>query len=211
MRPAVAELTTMPALTKSRAATGCDANNGIAITNATAAFFMASSFHANKQAGGTNGCHKPCVLELHPLFMLLKHICAPSRFKEHSCPAERYWPSEPLPPGTEFSAARLRDWMVGATGIEPVTPSMSTRCSPAELRALKSSNGAGMGPYIGSGAGRQGCFGNGPGANQAASNLFTSLTNSRKCTGLDSTFAFFGASESEFRATAARSEERRVG
>jgi hypothetical protein len=26
-------------------------------------------------------------------------------------------------------------WMVGATGIEPVTPSMSTRCSPAELRA----------------------------------------------------------------------------
>ena len=26
--------------------------------------------------------------------------------------------------------------MVGATGIEPVTPSMSTRCSPAELRAL---------------------------------------------------------------------------
>jgi hypothetical protein len=27
--------------------------------------------------------------------------------------------------------------MVGATGIEPVTPSMSTRCSPAELRALE--------------------------------------------------------------------------
>ena len=26
--------------------------------------------------------------------------------------------------------------LVGATGIEPVTPSMSTRCSPAELRAL---------------------------------------------------------------------------
>ena len=25
--------------------------------------------------------------------------------------------------------------MVGTTGIEPVTPSMSTRCSPAELRA----------------------------------------------------------------------------
>src|SRR3979411_2095253 len=25
--------------------------------------------------------------------------------------------------------------MVGATGIEPVTPSMSTRCPPAELRA----------------------------------------------------------------------------
>src|SRR5438067_12985089 len=28
-------------------------------------------------------------------------------------------------------------WVVGATGIEAVTPSMSTRCSPAELRALK--------------------------------------------------------------------------
>ena len=26
--------------------------------------------------------------------------------------------------------------MVGGTGIEPVTPSMSTRCSPAELTAL---------------------------------------------------------------------------
>ena len=25
-------------------------------------------------------------------------------------------------------------WVVDATGIEPVTPSMSTRCSPAELR-----------------------------------------------------------------------------
>ena len=25
--------------------------------------------------------------------------------------------------------------MVGTTGIEPVTPSMSTKCSPAELRA----------------------------------------------------------------------------
>ncbi len=25
--------------------------------------------------------------------------------------------------------------MVGATGIEPVTPSMSRKCSPAELRA----------------------------------------------------------------------------
>ena len=32
------------------------------------------------------------------------------------------------------SAVR-KDRMVGATGIEPVTPSMSTRCSPAELRA----------------------------------------------------------------------------
>ena len=30
-----------------------------------------------------------------------------------------------------------RVWVVGATGIEPVTPSMSTRFSPAELRALR--------------------------------------------------------------------------
>ena len=37
---------------------------------------------------------------------------------------------------TTVSAVR-EDWLVGATGIEPVTPSMSTRCSPAELRALK--------------------------------------------------------------------------
>src|SRR6266850_7904535 len=44
--------------------------------------------------------------------------------------------------------------MVGATGIEPVTPSMSTRCSPAELRALKTLNDV-LGPYIGSKAGRQ--------------------------------------------------------
>ena len=29
-----------------------------------------------------------------------------------------------------------RVWVVGATGIEPVTPSMSRRCSSAELRAL---------------------------------------------------------------------------
>ncbi len=28
--------------------------------------------------------------------------------------------------------------MVGATGIEPVTPSVSGRCSPAELRARSS-------------------------------------------------------------------------
>lgn len=34
--------------------------------------------------------------------------------------------------------------MVGTTGIEPVTPSMSTRCSPAELRALK---GPGFSPF----------------------------------------------------------------
>jgi hypothetical protein len=28
-------------------------------------------------------------------------------------------------------------WVVGATGIEPVTPSMSRKCSPAELRARR--------------------------------------------------------------------------
>src|SRR5258707_1490544 len=50
------------------------------------------------------------------------------------------------------------DWMVGATGIEPVTPSMSTRGSPAELRALRL-RGDGFGPYIGSKAGRQGRLG----------------------------------------------------
>ena len=31
--------------------------------------------------------------------------------------------------------------MVGATGIEPVTPAMSRRCSPAELRAHPSPGG----------------------------------------------------------------------
>ena len=30
--------------------------------------------------------------------------------------------------------------MVGATGIEPVTPSMSRKCSPAELRAPPTEN-----------------------------------------------------------------------
>jgi hypothetical protein len=72
--------------------------------------------------------------------------------------------------------------VVGATGIEPVTPSMSTRCSPAELRALKPNDGSG--PYIGSKAGRQGCSAGAlelsGGLNQAASILFTSLTNSRR-------------------------------
>src|SRR3954452_1011112 len=93
--------------------------------------------------------------------------------------------------------------MVGATGIEPVTPSMSTRCSPAELRALRLPDG--WRPYIGSAAGRQGCLAAGGERclDQAASILFTSLTNSRRWTGFDSTFAFLGASESEFSATAA--------
>src|SRR6266849_3239315 len=53
------------------------------------------------------------------------------------------WPE--IPAETPyFESYRKRavcgDWMVGATGIEPVTPSMSTRCSPAELRALERSD-----------------------------------------------------------------------
>ncbi len=46
--------------------------------------------------------------------------------------------------------------MVDVTGIEPVTPSMSTRCSPAELhvramlsRAAEASQGAGRRGYNG--------------------------------------------------------------
>lgn len=42
----------------------------------------------------------------------------------------------------EFRAAdrikRMQEAMVGTTGIEPVTPAMSRRCSPAELRARSS-------------------------------------------------------------------------
>src|ERR1700731_3984884 len=70
--------------------------------------------------------------------------------------------------------------VVGATGIEPVTPSMSTRCSPAELRApqgvvvtglvrISAPKRAGKDAW----PGRCGGFGS---ANQAASILFTSLT-----------------------------------
>jgi hypothetical protein len=44
------ELTTVPTLTRSRASTGGDVTNVVAITNAAAAFFMASSFHAEKRA-----------------------------------------------------------------------------------------------------------------------------------------------------------------
>ena len=45
-----------------------------------------------------------------------------------------------IPTATAYSDLALGfavcpDWMVGATGIEPVTPTMSTWCSPAELRA----------------------------------------------------------------------------
>jgi hypothetical protein len=74
------ELTTIPALTRSRASTGGIVSNVVAITNATAEFFMASSFHANKRAGGTNGCHQPYGPELSLISILLKYICPPFHF-----------------------------------------------------------------------------------------------------------------------------------
>jgi hypothetical protein len=46
-------------------------------------------------------------------------------------------------------------FMVGTTGIEPVTPSMSTRCSPAELRAQILSLNLGVLPSEG-GLGKEG-------------------------------------------------------
>ena len=39
--------------------------------------------------------------------------------------------------------------MVGVTGIEPVTPSMSTKCSPTELHALCDRSPATKRSYIG--------------------------------------------------------------
>src|ERR1700716_1915203 len=62
--------------------------------------------------------------------------------KDHQSPQRRKSKNEPatIPAKTaSFESPRKsmvwKDWVVGATGIEPVTPSMSTRCSPAELRA----------------------------------------------------------------------------
>jgi hypothetical protein len=49
----------------------------------------------------------------------------------------------------------LEVFMVGTTGIEPVTPSMSTRCSPAELRAQILSLNLGVLPSEG-GLGKEG-------------------------------------------------------
>src|SRR5262249_10296291 len=97
--------------------------------------------------------------------------------------------------------------MVGATGIEPVTPTMSRECSSAERR------GHPTGGLIDWAGGRQaaGCalprrqtlnFA-GAGA-QAASIFWTSLTRSRRWIGLDSTLACLGAVESAFSATAAK-------
>jgi hypothetical protein len=59
------------ALMRSRASTGGEVSNVVAITNATAEFFMASFLHASKRAGGTNGCHQPCGPELR--LILLKY------------------------------------------------------------------------------------------------------------------------------------------
>ena len=77
--------------------------------------------------------------------------------------------------------------VVGATGIEPVTPTMSRQCSSAELRTQTARFG-GVG-LIGYGRVRQ--------ADQAAtaSIFWTSLTRSRRWIGLDSTLACFGAAE----------------
>ena len=44
-------------------------------------------------------------------------------------------PPYPQAPNGQNPPVSRRVLMVGTTGIEPVTPSMSTRCSPAELRA----------------------------------------------------------------------------
>ena len=50
--------------------------------------------------------------------------------------------------GVKLSAMYWKK-MVGATGIEPVTPSMSRKCSPAELRARsKPAICSGSRPYI---------------------------------------------------------------
>jgi hypothetical protein len=74
------ELTTRPALPRPRACTGGDVSNAVAITIATAAFFMASPFHANKRASGTNGCHDALSAECDLISMLLKPISTPFDF-----------------------------------------------------------------------------------------------------------------------------------
>jgi hypothetical protein len=60
-------------------------------------------------------------------------VSEPQRLRSQRCK-----PEMPASGGRNRQVSRLRengDWMVGATGIEPVTPSMSRRCSSAELRA----------------------------------------------------------------------------
>src|ERR1700749_439233 len=91
--------------------------------------------------------------------------------------------------------------MVDATGIEPVTPSMSTRGCPAELR-LKT----GVPPFRA--GGRRGYNDNRRDTQarpQAAAIIrSTSETISRRWIGLDSTFAPGGAVSLAARATAAK-------
>src|SRR3954468_17759788 len=79
IRPAVVELTTMPTLTRSRASTGGDVSNAVAITNVTAAFFMA--FVLRQQTSRRNeGCHESHGPELDLISILLKCISAPFDF-----------------------------------------------------------------------------------------------------------------------------------
>src|SRR5665647_3938038 len=103
--------------------------------------------------------------------------------------------------------------MVGATGIEPVTPSMSRRCSSAELRALYLGqvlsapnwrSKAAAGPLLAHDLIRKPVPTFRGHAAQAAGSLFTSLTRSRRWIGLDSTLACLGAVESALSATAAK-------
>jgi hypothetical protein len=80
---------------------------------------------------------------------------------------------------------------------------MSTRCSPAELRALELSDG--LGPYIGSKAGQARMLGPGLDRESGRQHLVHFADQFAKMDpGLDNTLAFFGASESEFSATAAK-------
>lgn len=47
-----------------------------------------------------------------------------------------------IAPGLSWSPSPHKREMVGITGIEPVTPSMSTKCSPAELYTRKATSAA---------------------------------------------------------------------
>lgn len=95
--------------------------------------------------------------------------------------------------------------MVDVTGIEPVTPSMSTRCSTAELhvRGRLPGREAEAGIYRRGGACASGQTRGGVAA-QAASIRSTSTTSSRRWTGLARTRAPGGAVSSAFSATAAK-------
>ena len=53
-------------------------------------------------------------------------------------------PERPIGFATQIHG--ISDAMVGVTGIEPVTPSMSTKCSPAELHPHTISSGRPINP-----------------------------------------------------------------